>query len=283
MSTALLEAVSTTLPWEEFLAAHGRVVAVFDHRTQDSGNVSYGVDTGAGRFFVKTAGRPGPPPPGAPVPYLDHAARVALLRNAIELARSLQHPTLPRLRHVVESGAGPALVHDWAPGELVGVPRERRGDPASAYRRLAAAPAPMLLGVLDQLLGLQAELARAGWVAQDLYDGCLLVDLSTGRLSVVDLDTYTRGPTTNTMGRMFGSDRFMAPEEHRLGARIDQRTTVFTLGRLAWHFGTRLSEQREHFVGPAALAVVVERACSPEPSERHGSVAELWRCWQQAR
>lgn len=53
---------------------------------------------------------------------------------------------------------------------------------------------------------------------------------------MIDLDTYSRGPVVNTMGRMFGSTRFMAPEEFARGAVIDQRTTVFTLGRLAWHF-----------------------------------------------
>ena len=90
-------------------------------------------------------------------------------------------------------------------------------------------------------------------MASDLYDGCLLVELSTGRLTVVDLDAYRRGPGRNTMGRMFGSRRFMAPEEFELGAPIDQRTTVFTLGRLAWHFGTRLTERAEAFCGPPAL------------------------------
>ena len=45
----------------------------------------------------------------------------------------------------------------------------------------------------------------------------------------------------------------MAPEEFELGAPIDQRTTVFTLGRLAWHFGTRLTERAEAFCGPPGL------------------------------
>ena len=48
-------------------------------------------------------------------------------------------------------------------------------------------------------------------MACDLYDGCLIVDLGTGSLKVVDLDTYRRGPSVNDMGRMFGATRFMAP------------------------------------------------------------------------
>ena len=62
------------------------------------------------------------------------------------------------------------------------------------------------------------------------------------------------------MGRMFGSRRFMAPEEFELGAPLDQRTTVFTLGRLVRHFTTHLTEDAGHFDGPDALAAVVAQA-----------------------
>jgi serine/threonine-protein kinase len=281
--TALLTATETAAAPAAFVRRHGAVVGTFDHRTQDSGNVSWLVATPAGDLFVKTAGVPGPPPPGAPVPYLDHAGRVALLRNAVALARSCDHPALPRLRNVVESPLGPLLVYDRAPGELVGTSRARRADPASAYQRFARLPAARLLGVFDALVDLHERLAGAGWVASDLYDGCLLVDFATGRLTVVDLDTYRRGPGTNTMGRMFGSTRFMAPEELESGAPIDERTTVFTLGRLAWHFGTRLTERRDDFCGPAALAAVVQRATAPARTDRYAGVAALAAAWRLAR
>jgi serine/threonine-protein kinase len=35
------------------------------------------------------------------------------------------------------------------------------------------------------------------------------------------------------MGRMFGSSRFMAPEEHVLGAPVDTRTTAYVMARTA--------------------------------------------------
>jgi serine/threonine protein kinase len=261
----------------------GTVVAEFGHLTQDSGNVSWLVDVGDGCLFVKTAGSDAPPPPGAAIPYFDHAGRVRLLRNAVELARSCDHPALPRLLNVIESPAGPALVYESAPGELLNVPRARRGDPASAYQRFAHLPAERLLGVFDVLIDLHVALATSGWVAVDLYDGCLIVDFGTASLKVVDLDSYRRGPSANDMGRMFGATRFMAPEEFRLGAVIDERTTVFTLGRLAWHFGTRLTERAEDFCGPAALASVVQRACRPAPADRLPGVAAFAEAWVAAR
>lgn len=90
-----------------------------------------------------------------------------------------------------------------------------------------------LLAIFDVLIDLHRDLAEAGWVASDLYDGCLIVDFSTSTLHVVDLDNYRSGPSVNDMGRMFGAKRFMAPEEFHLAATIDQRTTVSTWADLS--------------------------------------------------
>ena len=266
----------------DYVARQAAILATFD-RSQDSGNVSWLVDTGDQRLFIKTAGPDAPPAPGAPAPYFDQSGRVALLRNAIELARSVSHPNLARLLNVLESPAGPVLVYAAAAGESVGVARAQRSDPGSAYQRFGRLPTEPLLCVFDQLVDVHAVLAEHGWVAVDLYDGCLIVDIATARLTVVDLDTYRRGPSTNDMGRMFGSSRFMAPEEFERGARIDQRTTVFTLGRLIWHFGTRLSERAEEFCGSPALAAVVQSAVQPEPNERPPTVAAFADAWRRAR
>jgi serine/threonine protein kinase, bacterial len=267
----------------DYLARYTTVLATFDHHTQDSGNVSWLVDVDGRRLFVKTAGSDAPRPPGAPVPYFGHADRVALLHNAVALARSVTHPALPRLLNVVESPWGLVLVYEAASGETVYVPRAQRGDPDSAYQRFAHLPSDQLLGVFDQLIDVHVALAGQGWVAGDLYDGCMIVDFATGRLSMVDLDSYRRGPGVNDMGRMFGSTRFMAPEEFKLGARIDQRTTVFTLGRLVWHFGTRLNERPERFCGSPALAEVVQRAVRLERTERPVTVGAFADAWRSAR
>ncbi|HET6698398.1 MAG TPA: serine/threonine-protein kinase [Nocardioidaceae bacterium] len=266
-----------------FVRECSTVLLQFDHLTQDSGNVSWLVESEGERLFVKSAGVPGPPVAGAPVPYFDHAGRVRLLRNAAELARSCDHPALPTLLNVIESPVGPALVYEAAPGDLIRVPSDQRDAPESAYQRLAHLPAPAMFTVFDALIDVHADLAAAGWVAGDLYDGCLIVDFPSASLTVIDLDSYRRGPTTNDMGRMFGSSRFMAPEEHELGARIDQRTTVFTLGRIVWHFTTRLTEDSADFCGTAGLAQVLQKACEPVPADRFASVADLARAWRRSR
>jgi serine/threonine protein kinase, bacterial len=282
MSVLLNDESTHELPLD-LVRREGTVLAEFGHLTQDSGNVSWLVDVGDRRLFVKTAGTGADQPPGAPEPYFDHAGRVEALRNAVLVARSCDHPALPRLLNVVESPVGPALVYEAAEGELVRVPARERDDQASSYQRFAHLPAERLLGVFDVLIDLHVALAAAGWVAGDLYDGCLIVDFETDSLKVVDLDGYRRGPSVNDMGRMFGATRFMAPEEFELGAVIDERTTVFTLGRLVWHFATRLTEDAQDFCGPAALAEVVQRAVLMAPPDRYDSVAAFAADWRAAR
>ena len=142
--------------------------------------------------------------------------------------------------------------------------RDQRADPSSAYRRFAGLPGDRMLAVFDVLIDLHVALARAGWVACDLYDGCLVV-APDDRLTVVDLDTYHRGPFTNTMGRMFGSDRFMAPEELTLGASHRPAHHRLHGGEAGHALRHRLTEDLGSYVGTPAGAAVLRRACRPDP------------------
>lgn len=261
---------------ERHLASAGNIFLRFDQ--QDSGNISYGVEAAGGRYFVKTAGHP-----DDRRPHLDHPQRVALLRNAIRLGRAHRHPALPALRQVIESPHGPMLVYDWADGELLGGSGPRREDPASAFQRFRALPVAAIVAALDTVVDVHRGFGADGEVAGDFYDGCLIYDFATARLSLVDLDHYHPGPHRNKMGRMFGSSRFMAPEEFTAGAMIDQRTTVFTLGRTMLIFLSDGTTSPDAFRGPRPLYDVAVRACQPEPDRRYGSLPELCTAWQAAR
>src|SRR5262245_32452860 len=97
MTHPLLRVQRLEDPPDVYLRAAGQFFAVFDERTQDSGNISYGVRVGGERFFVKSAGRL-----DDPRLYLPHAERAALLRDAARLSGALRHPALVRLRHVID-------------------------------------------------------------------------------------------------------------------------------------------------------------------------------------
>ena len=272
----LLETRHTDLSPESLVQQAGQVFTVFGSDTQDSGNVSYGVRAGDQRFFLKTAGAADAQAP------LDRPDRIALLRNAIALHRSVTHEVLPALRNVIETPDGPVLVFDWVDGELLRVEEAQRSDPASPHVRFRRLPVANILSALDQILELHNRLASAGWIAVDFYDGALIYDFAANALHVFDLDHYQRGPFINRMGRMFGSSRFMAPEEFQLGAQIDERSTVFTMGRTIVEL---LSDSgvTSTMRGPAAVAEVAGRACQPDPRDRFGSLRELCRAWAEAR
>ena len=57
----------------------------------------------------------------------------------------------------------------------------------------------------------------------------------------------------------------MAPEELELGALIDERTTVFVMGRTALVFLSDGTLDFEDFRGPRSLFDVVAQACQPDP------------------
>jgi serine/threonine-protein kinase len=117
----------------------------------------------------------------------------------------------------------------------------------------------------------------------DFYDGCLIYDFARRQIRVVDLDNYHEGAFANAMGRMFGSSRFMSPEEFSLGATIDERSNVFTMGRTVAAFLSDGTLDRPPFRGTDALYDVVFRACRENPEVRYPSMAAFWRAWCDAR
>jgi serine/threonine-protein kinase len=265
----------TDLAPAAYLGGVGAIFASFDSRTQDSGNHSFGVEAGGGRWFVKTAGNP-----ADPKPFLPHGERVALLANAQRLARAVTHSAMPALHGAVQSPWGPMLVYDWVEGELVGAPAARRADPASVFQRFRRLPPKELTAAIDTILDVHLKLCGAGWVACDFYDGSLIYDFAARRTWLIDLDSYHLGPFSNDMGRMFGSTRFMAPEEFERGATIDERTTVFTLGRAISVFLGDGELDRAAFRGGEAQYRAMTTACRPDPAARFQSVAALAHAWR---
>jgi serine/threonine protein kinase, bacterial len=278
MDHPLLDVEQIDQPADAYLHAIGGVFAVFDERTQDSGNVSYGVRIGGERYFVKTAGDPEDPQPS-----LRYPERVSLLRNAVRVWRGCSHSALPRLYRVIESPGGPLLIYQWVEGERLGVNRALRDDPCSSFQRFRKLPVVEITRALDVIYELHDGLARSGWIAVDFYDGSLIYDSGRREMRLVDLDNYRDAPSTNEMGRMFGSTRFMAPEEFERGAPIDERTTVFTMGRTAAVLLSDGTLERLPFRGSDALYEVIRRACRTDRAERFASMAEFSAAWRAAR
>ena len=164
------------------------------------------------------------------------------------------------------------LVYDWIDGDLV----------RSSLDRIRQLPVREITALLTEIYDLHRELVSLGWIAVDFYDGAMIYDFNRHRVHAIDLDSYHTGPFTNCMGRMFGSTRFMAPEEFELGATIDERTTVFTMGRTASVLMSDGSLDRDPFNGTDNQYDVILRACAEHPDDRIQSVAELYDAWTAA-
>ncbi|MGI8693856.1 MAG: hypothetical protein ACR2JK_13315 [Geodermatophilaceae bacterium] len=259
---------------ELFLTDVGEVFAEF--RQQDSGCQALGLRVEQDRWFVKFS-------------VEQHA--VPSLRRAAALHREVEHPSVIPLRNVISlrnvsgSRSGLALVYPWVDGEvLYGAPgggATQRLDAAGAHARFRALPVEEILASLDAVYDAHVAVAASGFVAADLYDGCLIYDFPARRTWLCDLDEYRRGPFVLDQDRLPGSTRFMAPEEFRHGATIDQRTTVFNLGRAAQVLLDE-GDLQGRFRGGAVLAAVAAQATERDPAGRYPSVAEFVDAWRSA-
>lgn len=252
------------VPVPSELLSRGEVFATIDHPH----TTSHGLRTHAGeRVFVKTATR-------------EHRWTLEL---AIRFHGAVRAPhVVGMLDHWELADGGLAVVHPWVDGENLNDPAVPgalpRTDPASAASRFIDQGTPVILECLDKIIGAHQSVARQGCVAVDFYDGCILWDFERQELHLVDLDHY-RPPYRLDRERQLGSTRFMAPEEFARGAWIDQRTTVFTLGRCVQ---VLLGPDGRDRIDDRLLGVVL-RAIADDPADRHPSVAAFATDWFAAR
>jgi serine/threonine-protein kinase len=253
-----------------FAESCGEVFESFE--TQDSGCVSFGVLSGTRRWFIKG-------------PTTDEAAeRVA---SAIELHARVRHAVIVRPVEVAEVEGIPVLRYPWVEGETLypatteaSGPAVRSG-PDSPHARFRALPVDQIVFAIDAVFSAHVEIAREGFVAVDLYDGCLRYDFARRRMKLIDLDEYRRGPVVVPEEPLPGSTRFRSPEESRPGAIVDERSTVFTLGRLA-RILLDAGDDEGRWRASTELADVAARATQPEAAERFGTVTELTGAWRAA-
>ncbi|HDR7420904.1 TPA: serine/threonine protein kinase, partial [Bacillus cereus] len=100
---------------------------------------------------------------------------------------------------------------------------------------------------------------------------------------ICDIDLYSKKPYINKMGRLWGSSRFMSPEEFELNATIDERTNVFNMGAMA--FSLLGGEKDRSFIKWEAskeLYEVAYRAVNANRAERYASVIEFYEAWLKA-
>ncbi|MCI8441125.1 MAG: serine/threonine protein kinase [Provencibacterium sp.] len=251
-----------------FLKEYGRVFQVFDG--QDSGNLCFGLEKAGERRFVKFAGAPAKEYDGEP------ADAIRRLQAAQPPYRALCHKNLVQLLEAREIGGGFALVFRWAQGDCMG-----RAYPA-AHKRFMGLPAAARLQVFEDILDFLRHVHACGYMPVDFYDGSILYDFESGRTTVCDIDFFRKKPCRNDVGRMWGSSRFMSPEEFLLGAALDERTSVYTAGAFAFALFGGYSRERSSWQLSEALFEAAARAVSEERELRQPTLEYFSEEWKKA-
>ncbi len=141
------------------------------------------------------------------------------------------------------------------------------------------APAGARLAAFEAVFDYHLEVEKRNYLAIDFYDGSMLYDFESQRIKICDIDQYERRPYRNTMGRMWGSSRFMSPEEFELGAAVDELTNIYTMGATAFCLlGNGVAKEDRSFEGWCCSRELYEtaaKAVSSDRDDRFASVAEF--------
>lgn len=252
-----------------FLKKYGRVFKAFDD--QDSGNICFGLKDGQRRLFLKFAGAP------TARGSVSTQAAIENLRATLPVYSDLAHDNLIRLVDHGEMGGGYALVFEWVDAICMG---RMYPEQHEEFMRL---PVAVRSKIFEDIVRFHICAAQRGYAAVDLYDGTVMYDIENHRTVLCDIDFYRRAPFVNDMGRMWGSERFMSPEEFTLGAVIDEVTNVYTVGAMAFAMFANYSREAEAWTLSEEKYLIAKKAVSDNRKERWGSLSELLSAWTAAR
>ncbi|MDD4124853.1 MAG: phosphotransferase [Eubacteriales bacterium] len=249
-----------------FLDRYGKVFKIFDD--QDSGNICFGTEKDGKRYFIKFAGAPAERYNG------DIRTAVDRLKNAVRVYTDLAHPCLIKLIKAEEIGGGFAAVFEWADGDCMG-----RMYPES-HRAFMALPVEERLKAFDDILSFHEYVNGCGYVAVDFYDGSIMYDFKNHKTIICDIDYYVKKPYINPIGRMWGSSRFMSPEEFIKGEAIDEVTNVYTMGATAFALFADYKRDAAGWTLSANKYSAAVKAVSGNRSERQNSIKQFTEEWR---
>jgi serine/threonine-protein kinase len=250
-----------------FLSEYGKVFAVFDK--QDSGYLPFGVQGDNKRLFLKMAGAT----PLESKVSIDEA--INRLQSTVSIYEDLQHPKLINMIEHKEIKGGYLTVFEWFEGECM-------GKQYNSFSKFATLPIEEKLGIYKDILLFHIHANECGYIAIDFYDSCIMYDFITKWTMICDIEFYRKKPVVNKLGRMWGSSRYMSPEEFQLGAEIDERSNVFVMGATAFQlFGGGADRSFDKWQATEEQYVTALKAVSAEKSERYQSIDEYYKAWNK--
>ncbi|ADL52944.1 serine/threonine protein kinase [Clostridium cellulovorans] len=263
-----------------WLSNYGKVFTVFSE--QDSGNIAFGIEDGKNKYFIKYAG----------CCTKEYKGKVedAIMRMkaSAQIYEDIKHPNLIQLIWHGEIGKGYACIYKWVNGECLHAHWDfekypKYTHPQSPNVKFNNLELKHKLNCLDVIFNIHEEVAKQKYVAIDFYDGSIMYDFDTNTTTICDIDFYSKSPVKNEMGRMWGSSRFMSPEEFQLEASIDEVTNVFTMGAVAFELlGNNYNRSIEEWKASEKLFQVAKKATSNDRNQRYQSISDFYNAWKIA-
>lgn len=251
-----------------FLQKYGKVFKIYD--AQDSGNIGFGTEKDGKRYFIKFAGAT------TERACVSQAEAIKNLKKTEAIYRDLPHPNLIKFSDAEEIGGGFAMVFEWTDGECMG-----RMYPL-ARQKFMSMPIQSKMKVFEDVLIFHAYVAKQGYVAIDFYDGSIMYDFENEKTIICDIDFYSKAPYTNEMGRLWGSSRFMSPEEFIKGVAIDEISNVYTMGATAFALFANYDRSKENWpLSPQLYDVIIKAVCD-DRNHRQQSINQLIQEWNTA-
>jgi serine/threonine protein kinase len=216
-----------------FTRKYGEVFCVFDQN--DSGNISFGLDSGKEKYFVKIAGAK------TERSCAGEESAIEALKTAMQIYNDLAHPRLIQLVDHFPSDGLYVAVFKWSEGDCLfdywNFEKYKNSSELSPRERFRKLPCDKKIKAFDAIFDFLTFAESKGYVAVDFYDGSIIYDFQQDAVTICDIDFFRKSPAINDMGESFwGTKRLKAPEEYILGAKIDRVTNVFALGALLMHF-----------------------------------------------
>ncbi|WP_411344512.1 serine/threonine protein kinase [Paenibacillus sp. WLX1005] len=271
MTTTMIDGITFELKEEfdfRFLSQYGKVFTVFDR--QDSGYICFGVVNDHGKLFIKVAGA------ATVLSSISTDIAITRLQSTALVYQDLSHPTLINMIEHKEVRDGYVTVFEWFDGECMG----RQYD---HFEEFLALPLEQKFDIYNEILLFHTHVNKKGYIAIDFYDGCIMYDFASGETRICDIEFYAQSPVINTVGRMWGSSRYMSPEEFQLGAEIDGRSNVFLMGATAFQlFGGGTERRLDTWQANEQLFQIALKAVSVRKEDRYLSIGEYFDAWNKA-
>lgn len=227
-----------------WLKNYGNIFSVIDETGSDC--ISFGVEKDNKKYFFKIAGAK------TVEAEISETKSIKLLKEAVIKYKEIKHENLIKLVDAFDYNEFYVVIYEYAEGLCLfdhwnfdRYEKTKKITPMMKYKSLSI---DKRLNVVYKLFSFFESFIIAGYVAVDFYDSSIIYNFETDEVTFCDIDLFRKMPTINDLGKdYFGTKRLKAPEENELGAVIDEKTSLFTLGAIIFDMFSKTSNIEERY------------------------------------